>query len=269
MNNIFRHIKTVFFSGAIAFPVLMASCNKDGELEKNTQIIQLTVSSFSTDPEAAFSVNINGELVSDSLYNNHRASKTIVRQDGMQHLVVKKETNDSTLLDTLINMPENIATVTLLQLDPGSVPTLVNGGASDVPEDRKMLAFFYSDSVLPEALGVELYACYYDLDTRELLGIDTLAKFDKVIRGELTGFKMVKDSVPGNTTIAYFFQLLDAAGVPFADVLQPFVPERATGSRFDFNKGALGTEKNYINNFTGLRLANGKLLPRSFRLLSY
>jgi hypothetical protein len=272
MNSTFKHIKAAFFLSVLAYSVSMTSaCNKDGELQKNAQIIQLTVSIFSTDPEAAFSVGVNEDLVSDSLYNNHQVSKMVIRKEGMQHLVVKKEANDSTLLDTLINIPGNTAAVTLLQLGPGTTPALVNSNSAEVPENRKMLAFFYSDHVLPEVLGVELYTCYYDLNTGETLAIDTLAKFDKIKRNELTAFRMVKDSItPANIGSAYFFQLLDAdTGVPFSNMLQPFNPARLTGARFDFNKGVLGTENYYINNLTGTNLANGKLLTRSSRLLSY
>lgn len=271
MNRTFKTLKTAltfFISAYLIF--LASSCSKNGELMQQAQVIQLTVTSFSTSDEAAFKVRINDEILSDSLYNRYQASKVIIRQDGKQHLIVKKWSNDSTLIDTLLSISDRVATITLLQLDTSAAPIILDSGSGEVAEQKRMLSFFTNDTIMPASFGLELYACHYDLNTGELLKVDTLAKFDEVRRGELTEFKLVNDSTLENVSIGYYFQPLDlSTKMPLADLLRPFNPATAAGPLLTFTKGPLGTEKYYINTITARKLANGKLLLTAPRLLAY
>lgn len=270
MNRISKTLKTAltFFISAYSI-FLISSCSKNGELMQQAQVIQLTVTSFSTSDEAVFKVNINDEILSDSLYNRYQASKVVIRKDGKQHLLVKKRSNDSTLIDTLLSITDRVATITLLQLDTTAAPVILGGGSGEVPDQKRMLSFYTNDTIMPAAFGLELYACYSDPNTGELLRVDTLARFDKVTRGELTEFKLVNDSTSENVSIGYFFQPLDlTTGEPFENLLRPFSPP-ATGPLLTFTKGSLGTEKYYINTITARKLANGKLLLTAPRLLAY
>lgn len=270
MNRTYKALKTTIFSCILACSVLIAgSCTKKGELIENTQVIQLNLSIFSTNTEAVFSVYVNEETVSDSLYNRYQVSKMVVRKDGKQHLVVKKRADAATLIDTLLSIPGRMASITLLQLDTTAAPVIIDGGDGEVPAQKRMISFYTNDTIMPASFGLELYACYTDLNTGELLKVDTLARFDKVTRGELTGFKLVNDSTDENANIGYFFQPFDlATGAPFINLLRPFSPP-ATGPLLTFAKGPLGTEKYYINTITARALANGKLLLTAPRLLAY
>ncbi|MEI3797424.1 MULTISPECIES: hypothetical protein [unclassified Chitinophaga] len=259
---------TYYIPGIVLILLFFLSCKKNGELIKATEVVKVTVSAFSTNTAAAFSITINGEAIADSLFNGQVKSKVVALAEGGQHMIVRNHGSSEILIDTLVTLPVGFATITLMQLDPAAPPLLIGKDETVIPDDRKMMAFYTKDTLLPETFGIELYACYYDEITFALLKIDTLARINKIKRGELTGFVMVKDSVAYGS--GYLFQPLDAvSGQPLDNLARPFNPAEATGPLLNFDRGPLGTEKYYINDINAIKEPDGRLYAESYRLLSY
>lgn len=253
MNIKFISFKTFFTAIFLICAItLFYSCKKDGELVKATEVLNLSITSFSTNTSAAFEVVVNDALVEDSLYNGQTFTKMIVKMEGMQHIIIKDHFTDATLIDTTIAIDGKIASLTLLQLNADSDPILVGQTDENIPENHKLQSFFYTSDILPDSIGLQIYGCYYDPNTFELVKTDTLARFEKIRKGELSAFLPVKDSIDPATTV-YFFQPVDVATQqPLANLAAPFDPAAFSGYQFSFGPGIGGTEKHYINNIVGV-----------------
>ncbi|WP_232538948.1 hypothetical protein [Chitinophaga tropicalis] len=268
MNRKSISLKTFFI---IAFLTctssLFYSCKKDGELVKATEVFNITVTSFSSNTLAAFSVTVNDDLITDSLYNGQSATKIIARVEDKQHILVKDRFSKATLIDTVLSLPGQTASITLLQLDPEGAPILVGGQGEEIPEGSKALSFFYTNDILPDSLGMQIYACYYDPNTFEFTKMDTLATFKSIKRGELSSFQLVKDTA--DPAIVYFIQPLDPiTGNVLENLATPFDPTIASGYFLSFEGGPLGTEKHYINSIEAMA-GDGVFDIASNRLISY
>lgn len=269
MNSKFFSLKAFLITGLLtSITTLFHSCKKDGELVKAAEVFNITVTSFSSNTSAAFTVVVNDDLITDSLYNGQSATKMIARVEDMQHVLVKDHFSDATLIDTLLSLQGKTVSLTLLQLDGESAPILVGQQDEEIPENSRVLSFFYTSDLLPDSIGMQIYACYYDANTFELSEIDTLATFNKIKRGQLSSFQPVKDSI--DFTTAYFIQPLDAVtGKVLANLGTPFDPTLASGYFLSFETGPLGTEKHYINGIDAMEVGDGTFNIASNRLISY
>ncbi|WP_343307319.1 hypothetical protein AAHN97_09340 [Chitinophaga niabensis] len=245
MNKIFF---TLFF---FAFVVTsFYACKKDGELTIATAVINFTITSFSTNAGSAFEVVVNNDLVEDSLFNGNTATKLIPKAKDMQHVLIKDRATGTVLIDTLLNMPGKKAALTLLQLDADRDPVLVGQTDENIPDNHRLQAFFHTNDVLPDAIGVQIYACHYDPVSFTLVKTDTLATFKNIKKGVLSEFLLIKDNADP-ATIVYFYQPLDVNTLqPLANMGKSFDPANYSGYQFSFDPGSKGTEKHYINNFT-------------------
>ncbi|WP_146217583.1 hypothetical protein [Chitinophaga sp. S165] len=251
MNKEFFLLRT-FFTTALLICVitLFYSCKKDGELMKATEVVNISITSFSTDAAAAFAVVVNDDVVEDSLYNGGSASKLVAKAESMQHIIIKDHFTDAVLIDTSIAIPGKTASLTLLQLNADSDPILVGQSEEDIPENHRLQAIFYTNDILPDSIGFQVYGVHYDPNTFELLGVDTLATYPKIKKGELSEFMLIEDN-PDPSIVYYFFQPLDVntqQALPNQAV--PFDPVNYSGVLFPIETGATGTEKHYINDIS-------------------
>lgn len=269
MNRKFILGKTFFRTALLICAItLFYACKKDGELIKATEVVNLSITSFSTNTAAAFVVVVNNDLVEDSLYNGQTSTNLIGKTNDMQHIVIKDYFTDATLIDTSIAIPGKTASLTLLQLNADSDPILVGQSDENIPDNHKLQAFFYTNDILPDSIGFQIYACHYDPNTFALVKTDTLATFEKIKKGVLSEFLAIPDIVDPAITY-YFFQPLDVTTQqPLANMATPFDPANYLGYMFSFQSGIVGTEKHYINNIVGIGTADFFDVA-SDRLISY
>lgn len=250
------------------FFALIYACKKDGEPIVATAVVNFTITSFSANAEAAFTVVVNDDVVEDSLYNGNPATKLIVKAKDMQHVLIKDHATGTVLIDTSLNIPGKKARLTLLQLDTDSNPVLVGQTDENIPDSQRLQAFFYTTDILPDAIGCQIYACYYDPVSFTFLKTDTLATFKNIKKGELSEFLLIKDNADP-ATIIYFFQALDVNTLqPLANIAMPFDPANYSGYQLPFDPGPNGTEKHYINNI-GTSGSPDYFDVNSGRLISY
>jgi hypothetical protein len=261
-NNI-KHLSVLLL-------LLAGACKKEGTLEKATGVVQLSMSLVSVNSEAAFQVMVNEELVSDTLSVNKRGSAMIRARETGNHVQVRDHASDQVVLDTVLAANDRQLAINLLQLVEGEPPMLLPQTNTDLPEGARRLSFFATDTLLPPAFGIQIYAVYSNLMTGEYLKADTIATFPKIERGVLSEIKIIQVPVDaGDIGVGFYFQPLDAqTGLPLSNQLRPFDPAAFRGNVFGLSDGPTGTEKNYIN---GIRIikAAGKLIFLSSRLMSY
>lgn len=241
-------MKNIMITAGALLLLAFSACKKEGELVKSTDIVNISITSFSTNPGAAFTIVVNDELVADSLSNGQPVSRLIAKVDDRQHIVIKDHFTGATQIDTTIAFPGKTAALTLLQLNAGSNPILVGQTDEDIPENHRQQAFFYTSDILPDSIGLQIYGVHYDPATFELLKIDTLSTFPKVRKGVLSEFATIADN-PDPSVVYYFFQPLDAlTQQPLPNQAVPFDPANYSGVLFPFDPGPAGTEKHFINN---------------------
>jgi len=268
MNKFSGFPKTLSFIAILGFAFFaFQSCQKDGELVKGIDVFDFRIDCFTSNPNVAFEVLVNNELVADSLKNGVPKSKIVTLVDGKQRVVIRRASSKTILIDTLISISDKKANLTLLQLDEEGKPVIVGASDWQIPANNRSIAFYYTEKVLPDSIGLQLYACYYDENTFELKRTDTLATYDVIRRGQLSTFNIVKDS--SDFTTLYFMQPLDAkTGKPLENVVTPFDPVNYTGFDLGMSPGPKGTEQNYINLINGYD-TDGLLSITLSRLLSY
>lgn len=226
---------------------IISSCSKDQGPIPFADPVMITVTGFSTDPEAAFTVKVNGEVVSDSVYSGLTMSKIVTRKDGLQQITVSSKSTGALLIDTLIEIKNKEATIKLLQLDPSRPPQIIGQEEDDLPADKHRLAFYYTDHLLPDSLIAEVYYCWYNPDTYEFEKIRDTARYDKIKKGVLSEFQLMSgDGITSNAV--HMLELFNAVtGERLSGLAAPFDPVIFSGYYTDFTPGATGTEKNYIN----------------------
>lgn len=229
-----------------------SSCSKDEGLVPVTEAMRITVSTFSTDPQAVFSIKLNGDVVDDSIFNAERTTTVVTLVEGLQKLTVNNRTTGALLIDTLIDIKGNKAEITLMQLDPKGAVQIVRKSEDDLPADKRRLAFYYDSEVLPDSLAAVVYYCWYHPETYEFISIKDTARYDVIKRGELSEFHFISgDGLAPNA--AYFIDLLDAqTGEHIEGLVNPFDPAAYMGYQVDFGPGPSGTEKNFINNIVAV-----------------
>lgn len=247
----------------------ISSCSKEEGLVLQQEVVKLTITSFSTDPAAAFTVLLNNGQFADSLYNGQGHTRIIARQAGKQQIIVKDRSSGSVLIDSLIAIEGKEAVLTLMQLDPNHPPQLISQQEGEqIPEGYRKLAFYYTWDQLPDSIALEVYDCRYDLNTYELLEIDTV-RFEKVKKGVLSGFQLIKgDGL--DPSVVYLMNFFDAVtGTVLPNLVKPFDPTFALGTTLDYWPGPLGTEKHFINNLAGTYNPAYGIDIYSNRLISY
>lgn len=227
--------------------VIFSSCSKDQGRIASVDPVMITVSSFFNDPQAAFTVKMNGEVVSDSVFSGYRISKIVTRRDGLQQFVVSSKSTGALLIDTLIEVKGNKTAIILLQLDPASPPQIIGQQEDDLPADQHRLAFYYTNPILPDSLTAEVHYCWYDPNTYEFVKIKETARYSKIKRGVLSEFQLISgDGVAPN--VIYMLELFNAVtGERLSGLVNPFDPVNYSGYSTDLAPGPSGTEKNYIN----------------------
>lgn len=227
--------------------VLFSSCSKDQGRLSSVDPVMITISSFFNDPQAAFTVKVNGEVVSDSVFSGDKVSKIVTRKDGLQQFVVSNKSTGALLIDTLIEVKGTKAAIILLQLDPASPPQIIGQQEDDLPADQHRLAFYYTDPILPDSLTAEVHYCWYDPNTYEFIKIKETARYNKIKRGMLSEFQLIGgDGVAPN--VIYMLELFSAVtGERLSGLATPFDPVNYSGYSTDLAPGPLGTEENYIN----------------------
>lgn len=224
------------------------SCQKNSNLIKAAAVMKLSVTSFSTDAEVAFTVIVNDKLVEDSLYNGLTSINLVAKTEGMQHILIRNNKTQAQLLDTLLDMPGNITSLTLLQLVKDGSLMLTGKPEGEIPEKQRLQAFYYINDILPDSLAFQVYACHFDPNTFALLKTDTIATYPKIKKGELSEYRMIADS-PDPSSIYYFFQPLDTQTLqPLPNMAMPFDPANFMGYLFNFDPTQTGMEQHYINN---------------------
>jgi hypothetical protein len=268
MHKRFLSLKLITYCLLLSGFLSVVSCQKNSDLVKATAIVSLTVTSFSTNSDAAFAVLVNNEIVEDSLVNGNTQTKLVAVVDGLEHVLIKDAYTNAVLIDTMLEFHGKKAVLTLLQLQQGQSPILVGGTEENIPEHHRLQSFFYTTDVLPDAVACQLYACHYDPATFAFIKTDTMATWPEVRKGVLSESMLVPDN-PDPSAIIYFWQLLDVqTQQPLANMAMPFDPANYLGYQFSFGAGTTGTEQHYINNFFTLGSAEFFDLF-SDRLLSY
>jgi len=268
MNKFSGFFKTLSFIAILVCACFaFQACHKDGELIEGVEVFNFRIDCFTANPDAAFEVSVNNELVTDSLMNGVPKSKVVTLVEGKQHVVIKKSSSKTVLIDTLITVTDKQSRLTVLQLDEEAKPILVGKSDQEIPANSRSIAFYYTDDVLPDSMGYQLYACYYDENTFELKRVDTLATYDVIRKGQLSEFEIVKDSI--DFTTLYFMQPLDVkTGEALENLALPFDPMNYSGFDLGMSPGPTGKEQNYINLINGYK-QDGTLSVTLKRLLSY
>jgi hypothetical protein len=143
----------------MAVLVLIAACQKDGELQMAPQVTEGRLKVFSANPDSRFSIAIDDVNLADSLTSGRTITRTVVKADGPQHFVVRDIITNTTMVDTMLVLNRPFFELSVIQYDPtpGSKPLVITGGTSEIAEDSARIAFYLEDITIETPIDVYLY----------------------------------------------------------------------------------------------------------------
>lgn len=225
--------------------ICLAACKKEGALQEETHIMNVSANSYWADETAASAVTWNNAVIWDSLgkaqsgFNGRIAEK---KGNGQQHLQLKNLSNGEIWLDTLLNTSENFVSFTILQFEKTAKPQFLLNNKGEAPSpDKRKIGFSYSDPELPEKLTLELYRVKMINAVTPGEGMTTpIVIFENLQRGKFTGFTTINYFAGWETNVRFVYKLKNAttgAYLPNGDVLDP--ARYTKGGRFVISVNAL------------------------------
>gem|GEM_PF-5277836 len=158
--------------------LMIASCQKNGDLRETPYVTEASVKVISSRKDPRFGVFIDDRQLGDSLTNNFAVTRTIVKTDGSQHLVVKELLTNTTLIDTMLVLARPACSVSILESDTTSRPLVFVSGGSDIPEDSARLAFYVGDPAIPTPVDIYLYKSDRTSNTLDTVPIHIFRNLD-------------------------------------------------------------------------------------------
>lgn len=246
------------------------ACKKTGTLQTETGILKADIMSYWTDPEALAALTINTTLVIDSMgaARSGANGRIVDKAEGKQRLRLKNLRTGNFWLDTLLDTPDQYMTITLLQLESGAQPVLVN--KEIVSPDTRNLGFSFSDPNLPASMVLEFFAVKMNGRVPES-GMDVpIAIYDNLKRGVFTGFLPISSSILTSSSYRFLYKLKDAATneyLPNAGTIDPV--RFQTGGRIITSSSTFEKETNHIFTVTRKVQTTGTINYSSARIVAY
>lgn len=234
---------TIVLTIALAIMIISA-CKKNGELQIEKDVIQISASSYWADETGLATLMWNDTLLLDSMgkTKDRIGQKVVEKAAGQQRLQLKNRKTGERLIDTLLDIPGHFLSFTILQLEKTGKPQLlINKKGEATSPDKRQMGFSYSDPQLPEKLTLELYRVTMINAITPGAGMDVpVAVFENLQRGRFTGFTTINYYPGFDMNARMVFKLKDAvtnAYLPNADQIDPAKYQK--GGRMFLNAGAL------------------------------
>ncbi|MRG46136.1 hypothetical protein GFS24_13490 [Chitinophaga sp. SYP-B3965] len=224
--------------------ICLAACTKEGTLQEEKHILEISASSYWADETAVSALTWNDALVMDSMskVKNGFNKRIVEKVGGQQHLKLKDLRDGQIWMDTLLDISDNFVSITILQFEKTGKPQfLLNKRGEAAAPDKRKIGFTFSDPELPEKLTLELYRVKMINPITPGEGMtEPIVIFENIQRGKFTGFTTINYFTGFETGVRFVYKLKNAATNTYllnGDVIDP--ARYTKGGRFNLNANSL------------------------------